>query len=319
MTQTLLQTINQAQAELGLPQSSSIFNNTTDASAVQMLALMQGALHDLRKEYIWTGLETEYDLTVTAPITTYTGTVTQNSATITAMSSVVGLTAPYWIVSGSGLLTNARVTAVGSNTITMSMPANGNATATALTFAQDTYPLPSDFDYMQSRTWWDRTNRWELLGPDSAQLDQWHRSGIVTTGPRRHFRIIGSNPFQLRFWPPPAEISNPLQMAFEYISTNCINVGGSQPATSSVWTTDSDTSIWSSRLLVLYLKKAYWQVKGFNYIGIEDQYTRYLDTLIAQDGANQTLNLTKRSNPIFVSPSNVQDGFFPGPIGPNTG
>jgi hypothetical protein len=54
--------------------------------------------------------------------------------------------------------------------------------------------VPSGFDWFQNRTMWDRTNRWELLGPDSPQIDQWHRSGIVTTGPRQSLPEIG--PYQ---------------------------------------------------------------------------------------------------------------------------
>ena len=52
------------------------------------------------------------------------------------------------------------------------------------------------------QTWWDRTNRWALLGPDSPQIDQWHRSGIYVTGPRRHFRQIGNTTNAWRIWPP---------------------------------------------------------------------------------------------------------------------
>ena len=224
------------------------------------------------------------------------------------------------MVTGSDIPQSARIKSVDSLTqITMTMQATGNATQTALTFAQDTYAMPSDFRKYTNRTWWDRTNRWELLGPDSAQLDQWHRSGIVATGPRRHFRNIGPYTNTYRIWPPPADLaaSTELQAVFEYISLNTVNVNGAGLSFAQTFANDTDVPLLDDRALMLGVKWRFWEQKGLNWMAKRDEYDRWVDRMMARDGGGKTLNMVKRVNPIFISPSNVQDGFFPGPTGPN--
>jgi len=196
------------------------------------------------------------------------------------------------------------------------MECTTTAVGIALTFMQDTYPEPSDFGYFINRTWWDRTNRWELLGPDSPQMDQWHRSGIVVTGPRRHFRQLGALANTYRIWPPPAEITAPLQLVYEYVSQDCVYVNGGT-TTAPTFANDADIPILSDRAIILAVKWRFWEQKGFDWTQKRTDYDDYVERLIARDGGRKTLSLVKRQSPIFISPSNVQDGFFPGPTGPN--
>lgn len=320
---TLLQIVNTAQLELGLPQSTSIVGNTSDFASQQFLALLNSAGEELRDypEGGWMNMQVEFNLVVNTPISV-TGNVSNNSAVITNITpNTTGISAGTFMVSGSSIPTAARVKSVDSTSqITMTMEATGADTGATLTFSQDTYTLPSDYKYTQNRTWWDRTNRWELLGPDSPQMDQWHRSGIVVTGPRRHFRAIGrSIPYQFRLWPQPSEITNPLQIAFEYLSTDWVNVHGAGTATAAAFANDDDTSFLDDRALIMMLKWKRQQVKGFAFDTLRNDALDFIDTLVARDGAAPTLQMTKRQNPIFISPANVQDGFFPGPVGPNTG
>ena len=322
---TLLGIINQAQQELGLPQSSTIIGNT-DPTTVQMLGMAQKTGEEIRDipEEGWTTMGAEFNLAVTVPTTT-TGNTTLNSPIITGIPSTSGLAANAWVVTGSTIPTAARIKSVDSSSqVTMTMVATGAATATPLVFAQDTYALSSDFRGPKNRTWWDRTNRWELLGPDSPQMDQWHRSGIVATGPRRHFRMVGrlqgSNP-TYRLWPPPAEITAPIQIAFEYFSTDWILLQGGAPLPpaaqtfSSVWVNDTDVPVLDDRAIIDGIKWRFWKMKGFNYKDDRNDWLDLVDRLIARDGAAPTLQLAKRQHPIFISPANVQDGFFPGPVG----
>jgi hypothetical protein len=320
---TVLQIVNAAQAELGLQQSTSLVGNTSDLSAIQFLALLNTAGEELRDypEEGWMNMEVEFNLVVTTPITV-TGDTSNDSPTIINITpNTTGIVAGTFMVSGGSIPTAARVLSVDSpSQITMSMEATGAATQETLVFSQDTYPLPTDFKTTQNRTWWDRTNRWELLGPDSPQMDQWHRSGIVVTGPRRHFRQIGrSVPTQIRIWPQPSEIVNPIQIALEYQSTDWVMIGGVSTDTSAVITSDADTSFLDDRALIKWLKWMRQQAKGFAYDVLRNDAIDFTDTLIARDGAAPTLNMVKRVHPIFISPANVQDGFFPGPVGPNTG
>jgi len=353
---SLLTVINQVQNELGLPASTTIINNT-DPTTVQMLALTARVNDDIRRMHPtgWSALYREFNLVVNAPTTT-TGNVTNNSATITnvpagVITTINGATAgpTAWSVGGGSVVGQAsgqipqaaRVLTASGTTVTMNMQATGTATGASLVFSQDTYQYPTDWDWTQNRTHWDRTNRWELLGPDSPQMDQWHRSGIVATGPRRHWRsgllgniatagANGANAINFlgrgfRLWPQPAEIANPLQIVFEYISTNSIlsanNISNSFTLgpiqVNNTFNKDNDFSLMDDQALMLGLKWQFWRVKGFNVDDWRADWLDYCDQLIARDEGAGTLSLTKRVHPIFLSPSNVQDGFFPGPVSGN--
>lgn len=320
MPKTLLQIVQAAQGELGLPQSSTVVGNT-DPTTVQMYNLTNRALDELRRCNRWTACQFEYDLVVNPPIIT-TGDLGVNSAVITNIPSTTGILANYFTVSGNSISQAARVLSVDSSTqVTMTMEAALTAAITGadVTFAQDTYPIPSDFDFFNNRTMWDRTNRWELLGPDSPQLDQWHRSGIVATGPRRHFRQIGPYADTFRIWPPPTEITNPLQLVFEYLSLNAVRVNGSNSSFAQYFQNDDDLPLLDDQAIIMGLKWMFWEAKGFgSYVTLQNRWIDYVERLKARDGAAPTLNLVKRVNPIFISPANVQDGFFPGPVGPNS-
>ncbi len=66
------------------------------------------------------------------------------------------------------------------------------------------------------------------------------------------------------------------------------------------------------------IKYKFWEIKGFNYSNMKNEWLDYCETLIARDEGAATLQLAKRQHPIFISPANISDGFFPGPVGPNS-
>lgn len=318
MTLSLLQIINNVQNELGLPSSSTIIGNT-DPTTVQMLALANRANDELRRMNPtgWSVLQTEFDIVVNTPVIT-TGNVTNQSPIITNIPSTASLAAQYWQVAASNLPIASRIKSVDSATqITMTMEATGTATGTAVTFSQDTYAYPTDYDWVQNRTQWDRTNRWELIGPDSPQFDQWHRSGIIATGPRRHFRRLGQLTNKFRIWPPPAEISNPLQLVFEYLSINSIAVNGSATSFAQYFANDTDTPLLDDQAISTAIKWLFWEIKGFNVSSQQNRWIDYVQTLIARDEGAATLPLARRFKSQLLTTDQVQDGNYPGPSGPN--
>ena len=330
MALTLLQIVQKVQAELGLPQATSVVGNQ-DQTTQQLLALANRCLDELRvaNETGWTALQFEYDIVVPIPITTSGNLATQFTNQISSIPSTTGILANYTSISGTQLPQGARVITVNDpNTITMNMEATNTAAITdaSFIFAQDTFPEPPGMDFFQNRTMWDRTNRWELIGPTSPQTDQWHKSGIVTTGPRRHFRQLGPFANNWQIWPPPFELQSPLQLVFEYLSVNAVIVQGgaavppTTPTYAQYFANDTDTSLLNDQAIITGMKWMFWEIKGMgSYVTLQNRWVDYVDRLIARDGASETLQLAKRVSPIFLSPSNVQDGFFPGPVGPNTG
>lgn len=321
MPLNILTMVQRAEAELGIPQSLSIFGSngqSPDNTGTQMGALANRVLDELRRTNRWTALQQEFDLVVDVAIST-TGDMQPNSAVITNIPSTAGLSVDNFSVQGEAILEGARIASVDSPTqITMNMEntLTDPVVGAAVQFGRDTYDMPAGFDWFNNRTMWDRTNHWELLGPDSPQLDQWHRSGIVATGPRRHFRKVGPTNSSFRIWPPPFEISEPIQLVFEYLSINAVVNGGSGDTYIEYFTNDTDTSLLDENAIIMGIKWMFWEVKGFgSYVTMQNRWVDYVERLKARDGAAPTLPINKRLNPQLISSFNVQDGNFPGPSG----
>jgi hypothetical protein len=312
ISRTLLQIINSAQQELGLQQASTVIGND-DLITNQMLGLAQLEIEELGKEDDWAALTFEYNLVVNPPLET-TGDVTENSPIIINIPSTATLSANSFYAAGSYIPQGARILSVDSSTqVTLTMEATATQVAAELTFAQDTYPEPEDFDHFINDTWWDRTNRWQLLGPTSPQEDQWHLSGVVATGPRRYFRQIGPYTNNYRLWPPPAEITDPLQLVFEYQSQNRIKLAGSSTNFGSYWTNDTDVPLLDYRAIVMGIKWRFWEQKGLNWTAKRTDYTNYVEKLKARDKGAKRLSFVPHSPSYLISAFNVQDGYYPGP------
>lgn len=313
-TRNVKQIINTAQQELGLPVSATIFGNE-DLTTVQLLAFLQLANEELRdySDEGWKALQWEFNLIVAAPLVTIGDTV-EGSAIVTNIPDTSALAAQYWTISGQDIAQAARIISVDSPTqVTMNMVATETIIGNILTFSQDTYAMPSDFRKYTNATWWDRTNFWQLLGPDSAQQAQFQLSGIVSRGPRTHFRNIGPFANTYRLWPPPSTLTEAIQPVFEYITNNTVRVNGSYTEFAQYFATDTDEPILDDRALILSIKWRFWEQKGMNWMAKRDEYDTYVDRLMARDGGAATLSLTPAYGPFYLSPFQVQDTNFPGP------
>lgn len=308
---TLLEIIQAVTGELGLVQPAVVVG-ATDLQTTQLYNLVNRSGDAIKRMHNWTALQTLFTLNVGSPLVT-TGNVTDESAIITNIPTTAGIVAGTYVVFGSQIPAAARVLSVDSGTqITMDMVATGTATATTLTFSKDTYPEPAAFDRFINGTGWDRTNRWALLGPDSPQLDEYHRSGIVTTGPRRHFRQVGSlSAGNYRLWPPPQTVDTPFQIAWEYITLAWAkDVSG---ALITKMTADTDEPILDSQAIVLDVKWRFLEAKGIPTAqSMQKEALDYIQQLIGRDGGAPTLNMGRRFEPYMLSPWNVPDGNWPG-------
>lgn len=304
---TLLQIVQTACQELGLTAPITVAGST-DLQTVQLLALVNRDGIELYQSRDWTTLQGEHIINVETPID-LVGTVTESSQTVT-VTSTAGLSTAY-AVAGAGQPAAQRIQAVvDPTTLTLEMESTASAVGTTLTFARDTYTIPSDFDHYISHTWWDRTNHWMLMGPQSPQFDQWQRSGIVTTGPRLRWRQIGHRPTVFRLWPPPTAESVPDALVFEYVNDGW--VAALDGTFKKRFTLDTDTSLLDDDALILGCKWRMWQIKGFSYGAMQQEYIDYVNRLKARDGGSPDLDMTRRKFPYLISSANVQDGYFPG-------
>lgn len=308
MALTLLQIVQTAANELGL-NAPSIVVGSSDTQVKQLLALVNRDSYQLFKERTWSFLRTEFIINIGAP-STITGNVTLGSTTVTGCSSTAGLDENYSI-SGAGLPTSQRISSVTSSTVLeMEMEATATGTGVTLTCVRDTFDLPSDFDHYIDKTWWDRTNHWMLIGPDSPQFTQWLKSGVVSTGPRRHFTQIGKFPSVYRIWPPPTSSDTPAALSFEYISSGWIATAAG--AYQSTFTADTDSPVALDQALILGTKWRMWQINGFDYGAFQAEYNDYVAREISRDGGAPDLSMNNRRWPLLINSGNVQDGNFPG-------
>jgi len=307
---TLLSLIQSACAELGLPVPGAVAG-ATDTQTVQMFALANAVGADLLSRGQWTALQTQAIINVENPLTGTCDTV-DGVASITAQGIDVSLmtTARDWIVSGNAIPTSARATltagSVVSAVINMDSQATATATGQAVTVSRDTYAVPADFVTFINDTQWDRGNHWRLQGPSSPQKDQWMRSGIVTTGPRRWFRQTGRGLDVFRIWPPPAASDVPGPLVYEYLSSYWAENASGTPI--AQFAADTDTCIFPDRLLIEGVKWRFFAAKGFDYSSQYSIWQRQVDVSISRDGGSPVLNMARRRYPILISPANVPDG-----------
>jgi len=165
-------------------------------------------------------------------------------------------------------------------------------------------------------TQWDRGNQWKLQGPASPQEDQWLRSGIVSTGPRRWFRQVGRGRDVFRLWPPPASGDQPGPLTYEYLSkfwaqTNPIGFPP-PPTLLPEFRNDTDSCVFDDRLMIEGLKWRFFAAKGFDYSTQYALWERQTNVAIARDGGAPVLSMARRRASIFISPANVADGNWPG-------
>lgn len=298
MSSTLLQLVQQATGEMGLTVPTTVVGNT-NADVVQILALINAVGYELTRKYQWQALS-KLNLFQTNYLTT-TGTVSNGSAVITGIPSTAGLSARYQ-ATGNGILQNSQIVSVDSATqVTLNQQCSVSATGETINFSQTQYAMPSDYDRQIDRTHWDKTQHWQMIGPETAQQWEWLTSGYISTGPRVRYRIFGSY-FQI--WPPQ---NTQHYLGFEYISNAWAQSTLGVAQTS--FTADTDTCIYPDRLMVLGLKHKYFQVKGFGDVYMAD-YKAEESIAYANDAGSQTLAMSPQITEVLISWNQIPDSSY---------
>lgn len=296
---TLLQLIQQACREMALGIPTAVVSSQ-DPQVIQMYALLNRFGGDLCRQDDWKRLDREHILITSAQ--TISATMVVNSPILTVPSST-GLTT-NWGIDGTGIQPFAQIVSVDSPTqVTMNMPALETGTFD-LNFAQVQYPLPVDWKKQIPQTEWDRTNRWPLLGPQSAQGWQSFKSGIVYAGPRERFRLLGQT---IALNPPPP---NGIVLAFEYISNGYV-IDADGVTYKPSFTADTDTCVFDDSLMVEGLKVAFKQAKGLDVSFELSRFNILLEQCKAQDRSAPKLSLSPVDISILLSTQNIPDGNWP--------
>lgn len=301
---TMLQLVQQVCDELTLSRPTAVASSTNQ-DLITILALMNSVGNDLInvEGFDWQALITEYRFTTSFLNTT--GTWTTSAATVTGIPTTASLAANTWMVTGTGIPQDTFIQSVDSSSqVTLTQTPTAAGTAASIFFAQTKYSLPSDYDHLISRTDWDKSKHWEMLGPETSQQWQYLKSGYIATGPRIRFRILG-NYFQV--WPP---LSTGEYLGFEYVSKNWVTATGGTAPTKTSFTADDDTCVFRDRLMVLGTKLKYFELKGFDTTSFYRDYIKALDVAKAQDKDAPTLSMSPRLADVLIGWENIPDSNY---------
>jgi len=297
MSQTMLQLVQQVSAELNLAVPTYVAGNPSQ-DVQQILALMNGAGYDLVKEHDWQALQVQYRF--------YTQAITTNATTVNGSTTLtvdggtdISAVTSQWGITGYNINQDTQVVSVTNpTTIVMSQMASGSGTGSVV-LAQTAYDLPFDFEAITDRTQWDKTKHWEALGPEDAQQWQWLKSGYISTGPRIRWRIL-DNQFQV--WPP--------MNTNEYIGWEYRSKGWARSATGAVktsFTQDTDTTVFDDRVMVLFTKLKYFQIKSFDTTALSQDFQRYLSVAKANDKGAPNLSFAPYPSKVLIGYANIPD------------
>lgn len=300
MSSTMLQLVQQVTNELGVTAPTYVAGNTNQ-DVIQILALMNATGYELLRRADWRELTKQYQFYTQYSNTT--GNWTTSARTITGIPSTAGLDTSYQ-VQGLGIGNATYIVSVDSPTqitVNQDFTQAGGTNATVY-FQKVKYDLPSDYDSIVPRSVWDKSKRWELLGPEDAQQWEWLLSGYISTGPRIRWRLLGST-FQI--WP--GTSTNEL-LSYEYRSQ-----GWAAAADGSVknsFTADTDTCIYPDRLMVLSTKLKYFEAKGFDTTAMYRNYIEELGTVIAQNTSAANLSFAPRPGTVLIGYDNLPDSGY---------
>lgn len=151
----------------------------------------------------------------------------------------------------------------------------------------DNYDFPTDLAYFMPSTAWDRSFRWQLLGPLDAQEWQVLKSGISPVGPRVRFRMMAG---KIYFDPVPSSTDT---IVFEYYSNAWCLSAASVPQTK--FQADTDTIQLDDDVFNLGLQWRFKQKKGLDYSEEKRMYDDALDRALARTAPARDLPLNARS------------------------
>ena len=294
----MLQLVQQTTAELNLAVPSYVIGNPSQ-DVQQILALMNGAGYELLKEHDWQALQVQYRFytqSITANATTVNGSYNLTFAIGTDLSAVDS----QWQLTGYNIPQDTYVVSADNTTkvVVMSQMATGDGVQSVVC-AQTAYDLPDDFETITDRTQWDKSKHWEMLGPEDAQQWQWLKSGYISTGPRVRWRIL-DNQFQI--WP---VMNTNEYLGWEYRSKGWAR--SSAGAIKNSFTADSDTTVFDDRIMTLYTKLKYFQVKSFDTTALTQDYQRYLTIAKANDKGAPNLSFAPYPSKVLIGYANIPD------------
>lgn len=169
---------------------------------------------------------------------------------------------------------------------------------------QSDYPFPADFASFITKTFWDGSYRWQLLGPLEAQEKQVLKYGISPVGPRRRFWIL-QNLMTLN--PTPTTTGDVI--AYDYMSKYPITTSGG--VAKEMWTDDTDLYKLDEDCFILGIKWRFLRAKGMDYGEEFASYTNNMQRIMGANGGGRDLPLNSTASGInLLNNTNIPDTGF---------
>jgi hypothetical protein len=163
-------------------------------------------------------------------------------------------------------------------------------------------PLPSDWSYFLDQTQWDRTNHWPLLGPKTAQEWQWLKGGLLSSGPRIRYRVVGGN---LEMFPGSAVTS---EIAMEYVADTWVGDPNIANRYYNEVQSDLDRVLFDPWVITAYLKLKYWEAKGLDTTAYAKDFLGIWEARIGKNKGAPVLTLAPRARTMLIGVNNIPDG-----------
>lgn len=180
---------------------------------------------------------------------------------------------------------------------------------------QAEYAMPPDWSYFLDQTQWDRTNHWPLLGPKTAQEWQWLKGGLLSSGPRLRYRVLGGK-FQL--FPTPSSINTPTngsngafvpwKLAMEYVSDTWLASAVSANTFYNYPQDDTNILLLDPWVLVKFIKMKYWEAKGLDTTAYSKDFIGMWESRIGKNKGAPMLTLAPRARTMLIGINNIPDG-----------
>ena len=163
-------------------------------------------------------------------------------------------------------------------------------------------PLPADWSYFLDQTQWDRTNHWPLLGPKTAQEWQWLKGGLLSSGPRMRYRVVGGN---IELFPGSA---GPSTVAMEYVADTWLASATQANTYFAEVMADTDLMLLDPWIVTAYLKLKYWEAKGLDTAAYTKDFLGIWESRIGKNKGAPVLTLAPRARTMLIGINNMPDG-----------
>lgn len=174
-------------------------------------------------------------------------------------------------------------------------------------------PLPSDWCYFLDQTQWDRTNHWPLLGPKTAQEWQWLKGGLLSSGPRIRYRVVGGN---LELFPanlsggdtPPTPQTLASTVAMEYVASTWLRDANQSNIYYDEIQADTNEILFDPWVTTAYIKLKYWEAKGLDTTAYSQDFLGVWNARIGKNKGAPVLTLAPRARTMLIGVNNIPDG-----------